>query len=106
MGPAKTDPFIDEERDPLKSNAINSSLWEVLSLQSHVVPSVANAAKFINHPLPSVEKDFGELLDKTSKDLFDKEMSKVSKSIVLNFEKPNGLSIGKHEKVLKYWNLF
>lgn len=102
---ARCDPYIVEERDPLKSNAIHSSLWELLSLQDHVLPGVATAAKFINNPLPSVEKDLGPLLVKTSNDIFDKEMSKVTKSIVLNFEKPNGLSIGKGERVMQYWNL-
>lgn len=94
-----------EERDPLKSNAINSSLWEILSLQSHVLPEVALTAKFINNPLPNVEKDLAELLDRTANDMFDKEISKVTKSIVLNFEKPNGIYIGRNERVLQFWNL-
>lgn len=102
--PASSDPYIVEERDPVKSNAINSSLWELLSLQNHVLPGIATAAKFINSPLPNVEKDIGELLDKTANDIFNKEISKVTKSIVLNFEKPNGISIGKSERVLHYWN--
>lgn len=102
--PASSDPYIVEERDPLKSNAINSSLWELLSLQNHVLPGVASAAKFINNPLPSVEKDLGELLGKTSNDIFKKEITKVTKSIVLNFERPNGIFIGKSDRVLHYWN--
>ncbi|KAF2903416.1 hypothetical protein ILUMI_02769 [Ignelater luminosus] len=65
-----------EERDPLKSNAINSSLWEIQTLQNHVLPSVATAARFINSPLPSVEWDFTKILDNTGDDIFDKEIKK------------------------------
>lgn len=104
--PASSDPYNVEERDPLKSNAINSSLWELQTLQNHVLPGVATAAKFIDNHLPTVERDLGELLDKTSNDIFDKEISKITKNIVLNFEKRNGLSIGKGERVMQYWNVY
>lgn len=93
-----------EERDPVKSNAINSSLWEIKTLQSHVQPSVSSAAKFINTPLPSVEWDLSKVLDKTGDDMFDKEVKKFSKLIVLQFEKPNGASIGKGERLLQFWD--
>lgn len=92
-----------EERDPLKSNAINSSLWELQTLQHHVQPTVANAAKFINLPLPSVEWDIGSLLENTGDDIFDKEVKKFSKLIVLQFEQPKGLSLNRGEKVSMYW---
>ncbi|CAH1104389.1 unnamed protein product [Psylliodes chrysocephalus] len=101
---ANTDPYIMEERDPVKSNAINSSLWEIKTLQSHVQPSVSSAAKFINTPLPSVEWDLSKVLDKTGDDMFDKEVKKFSKLIVLQFEKPNGASIGKGERLLQFWD--
>lgn len=50
-----SDPYIMDERDPLQSNAIESSLWEIASLQQDVVPSVAHAAKLISNPLPKCE---------------------------------------------------
>ncbi|CAG9860582.1 unnamed protein product [Phyllotreta striolata] len=104
-GTNNTDPYIMEERDPVKSNAINSSLWEIKSLQNHVQPSVSTAAKFINTPLPSVEWDLSTVLDKTGDDVFDKEVKKFSKLIVLQFEKPNGACIGKGERLLQFWDL-
>lgn len=94
-----------EERDPLRSYAMSSSLWELETLQHHVLPNVANAAKFINSPLPKVEWDLGKILDSTGDDIFDREVKKFSKLIVLQFEKPNGASIGKGERVMHYWNL-
>ncbi|KAJ8942022.1 hypothetical protein NQ318_002776 [Aromia moschata] len=102
---ASTDPYIMEERDPVKSNAINSSLWEIQSLQQHALPGVATAARFIDSPLPSVEWDISKILDNTGDDIFDKEVKKFSKLIVLQFEKPNGACLGKNEHVMQYWDL-
>lgn len=63
------DPYIMEERDPLKSQAIESSLWELQALQNHILPSVATAAKFINMPLPSVEWDMSRILENSADDV-------------------------------------
>lgn len=49
------DPYIMDERDPVQSNALDSSLWEIASLQQHAIPSIAQAAKMISNPLPKVE---------------------------------------------------
>ncbi|KAL1494411.1 hypothetical protein ABEB36_010014 [Hypothenemus hampei] len=101
---ASTDPYIMEESDPNKSNATRSSLWELRSLQSHVQPSVANAAKFISSPLPSVEWDIGKILENSGDDIFDKEIKKLSKLIVLHFERPtNGMSLSRGEKLHSFW---
>lgn len=99
------DPYIMEERDPVKSNAILSSLWEIQTLQSHVLPSIAAAARFINEPIPSVEWDLSEVLGKTSDDMFDKEIKKRSKEIALTFEKPTSLYTTAPCHLTEYWNL-
>lgn len=90
-----------EERDPLRSCAISSSLWELETLQHHVQPSVANAAKFINNSLPSVEWDLSKALENSGDDIFDKEVKKFSKLIVLQFEKPNE----KADRITQFWDL-
>jgi hypothetical protein len=58
-----------EERDPLKSQALESSLWELQALQSHILPSVATAAKFISMPMPSVEWDMSKTLENVADDV-------------------------------------
>jgi U3 small nucleolar RNA-associated protein 19 len=58
-----------EEADPLKSQAIESSLWELQTLQNHILPSIATAAKFINMPLPSVEWDMSRILENSADDV-------------------------------------
>lgn len=94
-----------EERDPVKSNAIHSSLWEIQTLQQHVTPGVATAARFINSPLPSVEWDLSKVLDNSIDDMFDKELKKHSKLIAMAFDKPHGGCLIKNDKVSNYWNL-
>lgn len=56
------DPFMMDERNPLQSNALDSSLWEIASLQEHVIPSVAQAAKLVSNP-PRFEWNLSSLLD-------------------------------------------
>merc|ERR1719510_2414300 len=49
------DHYIMDEKDPQKSKALESGLWEIKSLQNHVLPQVSQAAKFINKNLPTEE---------------------------------------------------
>lgn len=106
-GEVSQDPFIMEERDPIKSNALNSSLWEVATLQSHVLPSIATAAKFISNPFPSVEWDLASVLEINENDIFDKEIAKKSKEYALNPERPSSMFLYcGGEKTSQYWQLF
>ena len=34
------DPYLEDETDPSKCRAAESSLWEVVALQNHVLPQV------------------------------------------------------------------
>lgn len=63
------DPYIMEEREPTKSNALKSSLWEVVALQKHAIPSVATAARFISQPLPNQEWDLSSVLETKEDDV-------------------------------------
>lgn len=55
-----TDPYRNDELDPLKTQAIDSSLWEIAALRSHYLASVSTLAKI-----------FGEAFTKPSYDLED-----------------------------------
>lgn len=57
------DPYIMDERDPVQSNAIESSLWEIATLQKDVIPSVAQAANLISNPLPKCEWNLSNHLE-------------------------------------------
>ena len=56
------DPFIANENDPTKTCATSSSLWEIVLLKNHCLPSVSSAAKFIDFNLPSIEFDLSDVL--------------------------------------------
>lgn len=99
--PSFSDPYVMEERDPLKSGALASSLWELRTLQQHTLPGVAAAARFISEPLPSTEWDIGRLLDQHSSDVFDKEVRRRAPEIALTFDRPPT----RHERVPHYWKL-
>ena len=99
------DPYLMEERDPLLSNAMLSSLWEVKALQGHGLPSVATAARFIREPLPSREHDMGAALERTAGHIFEKELKTKIKDIMLTFERPTSMALLKNERLLQFWKL-
>lgn len=64
-----SDPYLEEELDPMKTKAIESSLWELKTLENHVLPQVSNAVNFMNKPLPNTEWDLTTLIEKTYNDV-------------------------------------
>lgn len=104
-GTGTGDPFLMEERDPLQSNALISSLWEIKALQWHILPSIATAARFIREPLPSVEYDMASALERTGGHIFDRELRNKVKEIMLTFERPDSMALPKGERLLQYWQL-
>ena len=64
------DPYIMDEADPNKSQALQSSLWEIQLLRNHMLPNVAQAAKNImTQPLPGTEWDLGNFLELKENDV-------------------------------------
>lgn len=64
------DPFLMDESDPNKSNALQSSLWEIQLLKSHMLPYIAQTAKnILSQPLPSNEWNLGEYLEVKENDV-------------------------------------
>lgn len=105
-GEVSRDPYIMDEREPTKSNALESSLWEVVALQSHAIPSIATAAKFISQPLPTNEWDLSSVLEIKEDDIFDQELARNSRQCALAFERPQTMFLPKGDKVIHYWKLF
>lgn len=71
------DPYIMSETDLNACKATESSLWEIKTLQSHVLPEIANTAKFIDRDLPKLEWDVSQDLETTLEDvsLFNNDYS-------------------------------
>ena len=64
-----SDPFSNEEVELTACNAIDSSLWEIKTLQTHVLPEISFAAKFIDRELPKSEWDMSKHLELSIEDV-------------------------------------
>ncbi|XP_005799747.1 nucleolar complex protein 4 homolog [Xiphophorus maculatus] len=81
------DPYVMKEVDPALCHALESSLWEIKTLQKHYHPDVAKAAMLINTPLSEQEDDISEVLEITSYELMERDLKPTeSKSFPLEFE--------------------
>ncbi|KAH8416567.1 hypothetical protein KR222_009861 [Zaprionus bogoriensis] len=100
-----TDPYDETQEDPVKSGALNSSLWEMLLLQKHAVPEVANAARFVSKSLPMMEFDLGPLLELKECDIFDDEVKKEAKHFTLGYDRPTNFALPQTDIVTKYFDI-
>ncbi|XP_030290595.1 nucleolar complex protein 4 homolog [Sparus aurata] len=97
------DPYLMDEEDPVECRALESSLWEIKTLQKHHHPDVAKAAMMINKPLPEQEDDISEVLEITTYEMMERDLKQSQmKSIPLEFEtatqllKGGGDVLGQH----------
>jgi len=57
------DPFLPDQEDPMETCAIESSLWEIVMLQSHYHPNVATLAKIISEQFTKTSYNLEDFLD-------------------------------------------
>lgn len=57
------DSFNPKETDPIKTGAIDSSLWELVQLQSHYHPNVATIAKIVAEQFTKQSYNMEDFLD-------------------------------------------
>ncbi|KAG7223874.1 hypothetical protein INR49_015130 [Caranx melampygus] len=89
------DPYLMDEEDPAKSCALESSLWEIKTLQKHYNPDVAKTAMLINTPLSEQEDDISDVLETTAYELMERDLKQTqNKSIPLEFETASQLLEG------------
>ena len=94
-----------DEPDPKKAKATESGLWEIKTLQNHVLPQVAQSAKFINKSLPQMEWNIEDYLEISPEDMFNSEVKKkVFVNVPLTFEKPIGCAFPKNDLVSVYFD--
>ncbi|XP_061163332.1 nucleolar complex protein 4 homolog B-like [Saccostrea echinata] len=99
------DPYCQEEPDPVKSKAIESSLWELKTLQSHYHPDVAKKAQRMDQPITKEEIPLADLLETSYNDLFVKETKKKVKHAPMNFNPPEGIMGLSSDKLNLCWTL-
>lgn len=87
----QSDPFRAEVDDPANTGAVDSSLWEIKTLQSHYSPEVAQEAIKINHPIKQ-EQIIGDFLDDTTEQMIERAVKKkATVNVPIAHEKPSAL---------------
>lgn len=83
------DPFDMEEEDPMQTGAIESSLWEIETLQSHYHPNVATLAKIISEQFTKRSYNLEDFLDQSYTVILNTELGKeLKKTPVVEYEIP------------------
>ncbi|KAK6202707.1 CBF/Mak21 family-domain-containing protein [Scheffersomyces amazonensis] len=86
------DPFDNDEKDPLKTNAIGSSLWELETLMTHYHPNIATLAKIFSEPFRKHSYNLEDFLDWSYITLLDSEKTRRYKTMAaLEFEEFSNL---------------
>ncbi|KAK9368414.1 CBF/Mak21 family-domain-containing protein [Lipomyces kononenkoae] len=103
------DPFIANESDPMKSKALDSSLWELATLQSHYHPNVATLAKIMSEPFHKPAYNLEDFMDHTYNTMLDAEFTKnIRNPPAIEYELPKTIfeSGNKGEQTyLEGWEL-
>ncbi|KAL8842731.1 MAG: hypothetical protein Q9170_000387 [Blastenia crenularia] len=89
VGGGMDDPYDMEESDPMETNAIESSLWEIQTLQAHYHPNVATIAKIISEQFTKQAYNLEDFLDHSYSSMLIAELSKeIKKPPVIEYEIP------------------
>jgi len=92
------DPYLQDEEDPAKSRAMESSLWEVKTLSEHILPQVSCVAKNLLKGVGEQEADVSKSLETTWQEMMEVELKrKVWINVPINFEKPQGILLCKDD---------
>ncbi|KAF2750664.1 nucleolar complex protein 4 [Sporormia fimetaria CBS 119925] len=83
------DPFDMDEPDPMFTGAMESSLWEIETLQSHYHPSVSTLAGIISEQFTKRSYNLEDFLDHSYNALLESELHReLKKDPVIEFEIP------------------
>ncbi|KAK4545633.1 hypothetical protein LTR36_002586 [Oleoguttula mirabilis] len=84
------DTFSMSESDPSHTGAIDSSLWELQTLESHYHPNVATLAKILSEQFTKRDYQLEDFLDHSYATLVDAELGRVEmkKTPVVEWEIP------------------
>lgn len=93
------DPFDPEEKDPMLTNALDSSLWELVSHGNHYHPSVSTLAKIFQEAFRKPNYALEDFLDHTYGTLFESDAKrKIKKDPAVAMELKKYLFITEDQK--------
>jgi len=97
------DPFVEDEADPVRCRAMESSLWELSALKSHFSTDVVKCASVKR--LGRLESDIGKLLDRDYDDLFNESCLFKFDESAMNHAVPESLFGCFEDSVLDLWDV-
>jgi len=90
------DPYDMSEPDPVKTGAIDSSLWEIETLQSHYHPNVATLARIIGEQFTKQSYNLEDFLDHSYHGLIEGELGReVKRTPVVEWQIPKDVFEGR-----------
>lgn len=93
------DPFDDLEKDPLRTGAMGSSLWEMETLMTHYHPNIATLAKMYSEPFKKPSYNMEDFLDWSYLTLMESEKTRKYKAMAaLEFENYDSLFANGEDK--------
>ena len=105
------DVFRMEEPDPMETDAIESSLWEIRMLQTHYHPNVAAIARIISEQFTKQAYNLEDFLDHSYGTMLDAGLSKdIRKAPEIEYEIPKKIFVkqdadtGEDSLLVKLWN--
>ncbi|KAF8191784.1 CBF/Mak21 family-domain-containing protein, partial [Pholiota molesta] len=91
------DPFLEDEPNPVQTNALDSSLWELLSHTSHYHAPVSTMCKIFSEAFTKPGYTMEDFLDHTYNTLFETEVTrKIKREPALGME--SSLKVFPEEK--------
>lgn len=94
------DPFSMTEKDPQQTGAIDSSLWELETLQSHYHPTVSSIAKIISEQFTKQHYNLEDFLDHGYVSMLESELNKEPKKPpVVEFYIPKRIFTNSEDKI-------
>ncbi|CAG8952330.1 hypothetical protein HYFRA_00001075 [Hymenoscyphus fraxineus] len=94
------DPFDMDEEDPMETNAIQSSIWEIVTLQSHYHANVATLAKIISEQFTKHAYNLEDFLDHSYGSMIESELGKdVKKVPVVEYEIPKRIFLEQNAEL-------
>lgn len=73
------DPYDAEEEDPQQTSAIDSSLWELETLQTHYHPTVSSIARIMSEQFTKQQYNLEDFLDHGYVTMLESELKKDGK---------------------------
>lgn len=97
--PGFVDPFKASEKDPLRTGAMCSSLWELETLMSHYHPNIATLARMYSEPFKKPSYNMEDFLDWSYMTLMESEKTRKYKGLAsLEFEEYDSLFAAEEGK--------